>query len=130
MKFNNKTFIPYKDQFNYYNLIKKINPSYRLYFDRKSKEYFIININRNFEMCAGFISFYENILHDLRFSKVENFSKILEFIEEENSKLANKNNEKNYLKNKSILTNYQQISNRSSNINKKDINKIIGAAQC
>lgn len=87
MKFNTNYFFKYEDMFNIYNLITKINPYYRLYYNTKERTYCIVNINNNFEICYCFKSFFSNILHDLRFYKIENMKNILEKIEYENSKL-------------------------------------------
>lgn len=130
MKFNKNIYIPYKDQFNYYNLIKKINPFYRLFFNRKSKRFEIININKNYETCKSFDAFSGNILQDLRFSRIENYNKILEFIDNENEKLTKINEQKNNYILKSTLNDFQQLNNRSKTISKTDINKTIGAAKC
>ena len=37
MKFDQLIRTPYKDNFNYYNLITKINAGYRLFFNQKEK---------------------------------------------------------------------------------------------
>lgn len=130
MKFNNIYFTEYKDQFNLYNLIKTINPYYRLYFNNKNKKYYIININKNFEICKEFLLFSGNILHDLRFFKVENMNKIIKFIETENSELDYKRK----LEIIELLNNSSKeimnLCNRSKLINEKDINKIIGEIKC
>lgn len=130
MKFNSLYFEPYKDLFNYYNLIKIINPNFRLYYNKKTKLFCIINIFNNFEICKTFQSFSENILQDLRFSKIENLNQILKNIEENNNsanikKLQNTNYfVENSIKETLILT------KRSTKIKSNDINKIIGATKC
>ena len=130
MKFNTQTFIPYKDQFNYYNLIQKINPSYRLFFDRKKRLYKIVNIHKNNEICMSFSTFYRNILFNLRFSKIENCNKILSYIDSENDKIYNQNMNKLHQNISSVLNDFHQLNSRSKTINTHDINKIIGAAKC
>lgn len=130
MKFNKFYCYEYKDQFNYYNLIKKINPSFRLYFNTKSKKFLIININNNYEICKTFSSFYEDILNDLRFSTINNFESIIEFIDESNQRLLKKN--KDIIQNKihNSISEFNKIHHRSNKINQSDINKIIGETTC
>ena len=91
MKFNSKYFIKYKDMFNIYNLITKINNGYRLYFCSKDKNYYIININRNNDICLSFNTFSNNIIKELHFSKIENLNKNIKFIDNFNENLSKKN---------------------------------------
>lgn len=129
MKFNKIYFKEYKDLFNYYNLIKTINSSYRLYFNEKDKKYYIININNNFEICGEFIHFSKINLNNLRFSSIINIDKIIKEIENHNE-LIEKNNINNILdKTKYSLNEVLNLSKRSSNINNYDLTQIIGAKQ-
>lgn len=130
MKFNKTYYEEYKDQFNYYNIIKKINPSFRLYFNKKLRRFEIINIFNNFEICYSFISFFRNIESDLRFSKIENLNLILKNIDINNNQIDKKNNIKNYEKNKFCFNEYLSLTNRSTSIKPDDLNKIIGATKC
>lgn len=130
MKFNKLYFFKIKDQFNYYNLIQKINPGFRLYFNNKDKKFVIVNIDKNFEICKVFDNFFENILHNLRFYRVENFNKIIDFTEKRNNKIKEKNDEKISEITKFSLSEALKLSNRSSTIKQSDINKIIGATKC
>ena len=130
MKFNKTHYEEYKDQFNYYNIIKKINPNFRLYFNKKLKKFEIINIDNNFEICYSFISFFRNIENDLRFSKIENLDLILKNIDINNSQIDEKNKLKNHDKNKFCFNEYLSLSNRSTSIKTDDLNKIIGAIKC
>lgn len=130
MRFNKLYFNEYKDQFNYYNLIQKINPEYRLYFNNKDKKFAIVNINNNFEICKVFDSFFGNILHDLRFFKIENFNQIINFTENINNKIKQENDEKVSNITKFSLTEAIKLNNRSKEIKQTDINKIIGATKC
>lgn len=130
MKFNSIDYVLYKDQFNYYNLIRKINPNYRLFLNKKNKWFYIININNNFEQCYSFKKISDNFLHQLYFSQIHNFNKILNSIEESNSTLEENNKNNLYNKTSFTLNEIKKINNRSNNINTNDINKIIGATQC
>lgn len=130
MKFNNIHFREYKDQFNIYNLIKKINPNYRLYFNNKNKKFAIVNICNNFEICKEFDSFFGNILQDLRFSKVENSKLIFKNIDDFNQKLIKENQEKQLNQVCNFTKEISKISNRSNTITETDINKIIGETKC
>lgn len=130
MKFNNLFFESYKDQFNYYNLIQKINPGYRLFFNKRDKKFAIVNIFRNNEICKTFNSFYGNILQDLRFFKIENFNNILKNIDLHNEKLTLNNNQKCHDLNNNLIHETEVLLNRSNHIEHNDINKIIGATKC
>lgn len=130
MKFNSNIFEPYKDQFNLYNLIKKINPAYKLYFNKKYRKFIIINSDKNNEVCKEFYSFSENILQDLRFSKIENSNNVFKFIDKHNQKLEQDITCKNKEIINTISSEYKTLSNRSNNITKSDLSKIIGATKC
>ena len=93
MTINSNKFSPYKDIFNIYNLITKINNGYKLFFNKSNKKFYIFNTNNNNEICLTFTTFSENILQDLRFSRIENLNKNLELIEEFNENLLMKNQE-------------------------------------
>lgn len=130
MKFNKLYFIKYKDQFNYYNIIQKINPGFRLYFNNKNKKFVIVNIYNNFEICKVFDAFFENIIQDLRFFRIENYNKILNLNEKTNAKIKEKNEEKNLEIIKFSLSEALKLNNRSCTVKQTDINKIIGATKC
>ena len=130
MKFNSMNYVLYKDQFNYYNLIRKINPNYRLFFNKKNKKFYIININNNFEQCYKLEKITDYFLQQLYFSQIHNFNKVLESIEECNSRLEKININNLYDKTSFALDEITKINNRSNEINTNDINKIIGATQC
>lgn len=130
MKFNNLYFKKCKDMFNLYNVIQKINPGFRLYFNTRNKKYAIVNIYRNYEICKTFDTFLENIENDLRFSNITNYNSIIKHIEEFNQKINSKNEIDSINKSKFLVKELLKISNRSNTINNSDINKIIGATQC
>ena len=79
-------------------------------------------------MC--FDSFSSNIISNLRFSQIENFTKILSYIDDENEKTSIKNSLNLKQNSKDVIHEFHKITNRSSTIDKNDINKIIGAAKC
>lgn len=130
MKFNNLHFKPYKDLFNNYNKIKKINPGYRLYFNNKCKKFVIVNIYNNFEVCKVFDTFFGNFEDDLRFSEIKNFNQILQKIENDNFLLSQKIKSVCAEKQALAMKNFSQISSRSTNLKQTDIDKIIGASKC
>lgn len=130
MKFNKTIFEPYKDLFNYYNLIQKINPGYRLYFNKTNKKFTIINIFNNFEICGEFLILSEDIEHVLRFSDIRNYNTILKTIENDNQNLLNKKDQINKTITNIISKEFLSISSRSKTITNNDINKIIGATKC
>ena len=130
MKIAKIDFEPYKDMFNYYNLIRKINPGFRLFFNKRKENFAIVNIYNNFEICKEFDTFSEDIVRNLRFYSISNYSKILKNIEDYNENL-----EHNQLKTTKEKTNFAlkeilNLYNRSNNIQQNDINKIIGATKC
>ena len=94
MKFNLKYCFEYKDGFNYYNLITKINPNYKLFYNVKDKCFIIVNSAKNYEICLNFNNFNQNIEKILNLSKVENSKNIFYSIENHNNKLLKKLNEK------------------------------------
>lgn len=130
MKFNDLYYKPYKDMFNYYNLVQKINHGYRLYFNNKDNFFAVVNVNQNYEICKVFNSLFRNFEHDLRFSNITNFSLIMQKIDLDNEKLIQKNKAKHRAESKLIAKELLSISNRSTNIKTSDINKIIGATKC
>lgn len=130
MKFNNLFFKPYKDMFNLYNKIQKINSGFRLYVNVKNHKFAIVNIYKNFEICKEFNNIFENIEQDLRFSKIENYNKIINFVEHENKKLMDLQEEKSKSTINNLTHEILAISSRSNNILQSDINKIIGATKC
>ena len=116
----------YKDMFNIYKLITKIDKGYRLYFDKKNKEYLILNLAKNNEIClkTRFLSPEITIL--LIKSRIENINKIIKEVDDNNDYLTYKNNErvKNDLKDK--MKECLNFSKRATAISKTSINKIIG----
>lgn len=130
MKFNTLYFKPYKDMLNLYNKIQKINDGFRLYFNSKTKKFTIVNIYNNFEICKEFTSFFGNIEHDLRFSRIENYNQILKSIDEDNYKYTINNTNKLLSSCQKSATELHQISSRSNTLYKSDIIKIIGESKC
>ena len=91
MVFSNSFFEEYKDMFNYYNLITKINPFYKLYFNKNNKCFCIVNSAKNNQICLNFNSFNINIINILQKTQIENSTKIFEKIDNFNEKLIQKN---------------------------------------
>lgn len=88
---SNQYFIFYKDCYNIYNLITRINKSYRLVFSQKYKYFAIVNTAKNNEICLKFNSFSLNIIEKLLKSRIERNKIIFKEIEEFNNKLTQKN---------------------------------------
>lgn len=130
MKFNNIYFEPYKDIFNYHTEIQKLNHGYRLYFNKKEKQFCIVNIFNNFEICLTFKSIFNFCLNNLRFCSIQNFQNIFNFIEDFNNNLKEKENNNNRELLKFYSKELLNLSKHSSCIKQKDINKIIGATIC
>ena len=130
MKFNLKYCVLYNDNFNLSNLIKKINPQYKLYFNQKDKVYFIVNSAKNNEICLKFYNFNQNVLKILQSTKVENSYKLFKEIDNFNylTELKNKN---------SIIENTSQkiielnnFSKRVNHLSQTTLTKIIGGDLC
>lgn len=130
MKFKSNNYELYKDQFNYYNLLKKINPGYQLYYNKKHHSFDIINVNNNFELCYSFINFSQNILNHMLFSQIQNYNKVLQNIETNNERIEQNKSYQRYSKTQFSINEINKLNNRSNHINSNDINKIIGATQC
>lgn len=86
MHLNSNQYEIYKDQFNIYNIITKIDKNYRLVFDKINKRFSIINIAKKCQICLNFDNFYQNIENFVKFTRVENSKKLFNFIDEENQK--------------------------------------------
>ena len=130
MKFNKNYFEEYKDQFNYYNIIQKIHPGYRLYFNKKNKKFAVINIHNNYEICMDFDGFFDNIESILRFSKIENMAKIFNYIEANNHYYETKQTQNKLNILKENINEFNKFSSHSKTISQTDINKIIGVKKC
>lgn len=115
---------PYRDNFNIYNLITKIDAGYRLFFNKVNKCFYVINIAKNNQICLKFNNYSLNIMKLLQTTRVENSSKLFNYIDEYNLNLEN-NKSKNLINNISdSLSNLVSYSKRTNSITKNDINKI------
>ena len=122
---NRDVFEPYKDMFNIYKLITKINKNYRLFFNKKDKNFLIVNIKNSDEICLKFTSFSENILENLQKSQTIFSHKIFSEIERENEVL-NAKISKNFKYNTFCkLEEVSKYSKRTNKILQSDFNKII-----
>ena len=124
MKLNFNKLQLYKDNYNIYNLITKINPYYRLYFDLDKKFFIIINIANSNEICMKFNSFNTNILKILQLTKVENSKNLFDFIDFHNEEINNKNLKNQKDKTQNMLNELNKICKRKSQITSCTINKI------
>lgn len=130
MKFNNMYCHEYKDNFNLFNLIKKINKNYRLFFDEKHRMFLIVNIAKNCEICLNFCNFKQNILKLLNFTRVENSKEIFNFIENNNKNLIELSLIKNSETAKNKMSEIQHYTKRTNSFNFKDIKNYIEEKQC
>lgn len=115
----------YKDMYNYYNLITKINPNYTLCFDKKHKCFLVVNFANNNEICLKFYDFSQNIPYILQKTQIYNSRKMFDFIEKNNNEIEQKNI--NNLSNKiqCSLEDLVWLSKRTNKILPSDIKKII-----
>ena len=130
MKFNLNYCVLYNDNFNVSNLIKKINPQYKLYFNQKDKIYFIVNSAKNNEICLKFYNFNQNVLKILQSTKVENSHKLFKEIDNLNylTELKNKNSIIENTSQKIIELN--KFSKRVNHLSQTTLTKIIGGDSC
>lgn len=110
---NNNYYITYKDMFNIYNLITKINPDYRLVFSTKYKYFAIINIAKNNQICLKFTNFSLDIITKLQQTRVERKKIIFKELDEFNDNLTNK---KTQICKDLIIDNYKENKYLSSRL--------------
>lgn len=115
MVFSNSFFEEYKDIFNYYNLITKINPFYKLYFNKKDRCFCVVNSAKNNQICLNFNDFNTNIINILQKTQIKNSTKLFEEIDNFNENLIQKN-----LDSKKDLT-IQKIKSTLNILSKKSI---------
>ena len=70
MKNNISKMQIYKDMYNIYNLITKINKNYKLYFDNNDKLFKIINVANNNEICLKTKHLSSDIIKTLQKTKI------------------------------------------------------------
>ena len=123
---NYKNFQDYKDMYNIYYLITKINSNYRLKFDTKNKLFVVLNIAKNNQICYKTDIISANTLNYLQKTRIENIDFIFKNIEQENMNLLNKKQElfKNEVREKSV--DVISLSKRTSYVSRHIIDKIIG----
>jgi len=116
---------PYKDMYNYYNLITKINSNYTLCFDKKHKCFLVVNFANNNEICLKFSNFSQNIPQILQKTQISNSKKLFDFIDKNNEILKEKNakNITNKIKDKTLEIDW--LIKRKSKVLPNDIKKII-----
>ena len=122
---NSLYFDYYKDNYNIYNLITKIDENYRLIFNKKEHDFCIINIAKNNQICLKFKSFSFNIIKTLSKTRVENSQKIFKEIENFNNNLELKNQNKLNIDLKDRIDNLYKFSKRVNSISSSEINQII-----
>ena len=125
MKVNFDKLKLYKDNYNIYNLITKINRGYRLYYCQDEKMFYVINIANHNEICMKFDSFNCNILKNLQISRIENANALFSEIDNNNLKIKN-NLQKNCLnKFDNLLAELNSFCKRAGHVSSSQINKII-----
>jgi len=127
MKFNEKYFKEYKDMFNIYNLITKINPNYKLYRNYKTNTFVIVNSAKNNQICLNFNNFNQNIIKTLQYTKIENSKNVFNDIEKNNLLIEENGNKKFKQQTTDKLCEIANFSKRTNRLSNSSINKIIGA---
>ena len=127
---NPNRFCEYRDMYNIYNLITKINKCYKLVFDKKDKLFIVINSAKNNEICYKTNIISAEILNILNKTRIENIQYIIKDIDKNNELILSKNQMKFkddlMVKMKDILS----FSKRVSDISNQTIKKIIGEKGC
>jgi len=123
---NLKYYHEYKDMYNIYNLITKIDKGYKLYFCEVKKIFIVVNSAKNNQICLKTSKLSPNVLKILKTTRIENLNKIIKNIDQENEKLGQKNKE-NLVENLSTkMRDVLSLSKRVSDISNAYIQKIIG----
>ena len=122
---NSNYYHEYKDMYNYYKIITKINPNYKLCFDKKNKDFVVINSAKSDEICLRFSNFNKNIEKELITSQSKNARQIFEMIETHNREIeeTRKKDSANMLKTR--VEELFHYSKRTNHISDSDIKKII-----
>ena len=126
MKFNSLYCFEYKDMYNIYTKIKRINKHYKLYYNIKDKCFLIINTANFNEICLNFSSFNLNVEKLLNFSNVKNFEKVIKYIEQSNYQTEEKKVTLAKEKTLTACNECRNLLNRTSKISTHEIDKIIG----
>lgn len=124
MQYNMQNLELYFDNYNIYNLIKKIDKDYILYYNKKEKLFIIINSAKNNQICLKIDNIQSNIIKTLQKTLVENSSKLFKEIDENNEILTHKTI--NNIKERTIdsMTELIDFAKKTNSISQKDINKI------
>lgn len=125
MSLNTKRYDIYKDNFNIYNLITKIDKNYLLVFDKIKKQFSVLNSAKNYQNCLNFNNFSLDIIKSLQFTRVDNSQKLFNFIDCYNENLERKNIDDLKFKTSTAVNDLIAYSKRTNSISKNDINKII-----
>lgn len=123
MKLNFNQIKLYKDNYNIYNLIKKLNSVYTLFYDTKNLRFLIVDIEKN-EICLATQKLDSSILLKLQMTRVENSKKLFEKIELNNAKIEEQNINKIKQKTIDFATDYIKTSKRTNNISEIDLKKL------
>lgn len=123
---NENYLTEYKDMYNIYNLITKIDKGYKLYFDNIQKLFIIINTAKNNQICLKISQISPIIIKLLQESRIENLNNIIKNVDIENEKIK-ANNIKKFKDNMMTkMVEMTKFTKRASNILDCDIKKFIG----
>lgn len=130
MEINSWQICEYKDLYNIYNLITKIDKGYRLVYSSKDKIFIVINSAKNNQICLKTSNLSTNIVNLLKKSRVENINQLIKEIDETNENIISNNTKKLKENVTSKMIDCLKFSQRTSSILASDINKIIGEKIC
>lgn len=114
----------YFDNYNIYNLIRRVDDGYKLCFNKKDKLFMIINSAKNNQICVKFDKISPEIVKNLQKSRVENSRKIFAEIEEFNLSLAKEQQDKCKQKLLDITKEFRSVESRVTHITGEGKNKI------
>ena len=131
MKFNSNYCFPYKDNFNLYNLIKKINRHYALFINKINNSFIIVDTAKNCQICYKFDNFKRDLIKILEYTKIENANDIFNDIENNNKKVEELRKKQALDFSKNLIYEMNKYTNRTTkNISMVHLNKIIEENKC
>lgn len=123
MKLNFNHIKLYKDNYNIYNLIKKINSVYTLFYDIKNLRFLIVDSEKN-EICLTAEKIDSSVLLKLQKTRVENSKNIFDEIEINNAKIEEQSIKHIKQKTCDFAADYINLSKRTNKISEIELKKL------